>query len=262
MKPQRIVLAFVAALLTLSISTAVQAQRFGSPRVISNIPYEMIVGETRLAAGEYEIREMGFENPVFQVYNNDKFMVEATAMPVFATAKEVPQESKVILQKIGDNYYLEKIWIQGKLTGFEFPLPKDALSLLRELEAKARTSSSTATLVAVTTNSVETPVPVAQAAPVAEVQRVEPPAPVIQAAPVAEVQAPAETPARTDDRLGDIAQVTPAQQFPPESAAPQNQTPESSNKELPATAANWLQMVLAGISLLAGSAALRFWRTS
>jgi hypothetical protein len=134
MKVQRMVLTGIAAMLLLGAPFAAHAQRFGSPRIVATIQYEVIVGDVRLEPGEYEIRELGFQNPVFQVFSNDKLMVEAVAVPVSAEDKQVAETTKVTLQKVGNNYYLDKIWIEGKQTGFEFALPKDALSLQRELE--------------------------------------------------------------------------------------------------------------------------------
>jgi hypothetical protein len=40
----------------------------------------------------------------------------------------VPGKTEVVLHHFGNDYYFDKVWIQGKDYGYEFPLPQDARS--------------------------------------------------------------------------------------------------------------------------------------
>src|SRR6185295_6980777 len=43
-----------------------------------------------------------------------------------------PKETKVVLHHIGDAYYFDKIWMEDKNYGWEFPLPDRVRALQRE----------------------------------------------------------------------------------------------------------------------------------
>ena len=43
-----------------------------------------------------------------------------------------PEDTKVVLHHYGNDYYFDKVWIQGKDYGYEFPLPDSVKSRMRE----------------------------------------------------------------------------------------------------------------------------------
>jgi hypothetical protein len=47
----------------------------------------------------------------------------------------VARDTKIILSKVGDDYYYDKVWVQGKSYGYQFILPKEARARQRELLA-------------------------------------------------------------------------------------------------------------------------------
>ena len=60
----------------------------------------------------------------------------ATAIP--ALDNRTPSETKLVLDHYGSDYYLNKIWVQGKDYGYEFPIPDSVR--LREKERNAASS--------------------------------------------------------------------------------------------------------------------------
>jgi len=98
------------------------------------LPQPVTVGEKVLQPGEYEIRRASqFQDQILRIYNNDKMVYETNVITVPTEDKQTPEDSKVVLQHIGDNYYFDKIWIQGKDFGYEFALPDRVKALQREL---------------------------------------------------------------------------------------------------------------------------------
>jgi hypothetical protein len=73
---------------------------------------------------------------VIQVYDGDKMRAEATVNTIDTENKQPAKKTELILYKFGDtdNYYIGKMWIQGRATGYEFPLPERLKSLKRERE--------------------------------------------------------------------------------------------------------------------------------
>jgi hypothetical protein len=141
-----------------------------------------------------------------------------------------PEHTKLVLDHVGDNYYLHKIWVQGKDYGYEFPLPRDIRQ--REIERNAP-----ATVVAQTTEQKSEATTVAQNETVKEEARTE----IAQAAPA---PAPEPTPA---------PEPAPA----PMVREQAEQAPAPAEPTMPHTATNWFSLAIGGALLAASGLALR-----
>lgn len=98
------------------------------------LPEPVTVGDKVLEPGEYEIRRPSSVNrDILQIFNKDKMVYETNVLTV-ATGPDSkdPKETKVVLHHIGDAYYFDKIWMEDKNYGWEFPLPERARALQRE----------------------------------------------------------------------------------------------------------------------------------
>jgi len=98
------------------------------------LPQPVTVGDKVLDPGEYEIRRPSSTNrDIIQIFNKDKMVYETNVLTV-ATGPDAkdPKETKVVLHHIGDAYYFDKIWMEDKNYGWEFPLPERARALQRE----------------------------------------------------------------------------------------------------------------------------------
>jgi hypothetical protein len=133
----------------------------------------------------------------------------------------------VVLHHYGDDYYFDKIWIQGKNYGYEFPLPNAVKSRMRE-----RAEPYTVAATYEQTKQEETPV----------AQNTAPPPP----APAPEPPPPAAPP-RTE-----IAQAAPP---PPPPTAPAPEPAPQTPQRMPTTSIGWLAMVMSG-GLLTGAGLL------
>jgi len=98
------------------------------------LPEPVTVGDKVLEPGEYEIRRPSSVNrDILQIFNKDKMVYETNVLTV-ATGPDSkdPKETKVVLHHIGDAFYFDKIWMEDKNYGWEFPLPERARALQRE----------------------------------------------------------------------------------------------------------------------------------
>lgn len=148
-------------------------------RVEVNLPYTVTIGNHVLQPGDYviqQLRDVSGNSRVLLVYSDNGMQFETSAMTIPAYSLATPEHTSVILHRFGNDYYFDRIWIQGKNYGYEFPLPN---SVKQREKERMQPISVAATYSAV-------PPPTAQAAPPPEQ-----PAP----APPAEQPAPAPPPA-------------------------------------------------------------------
>jgi len=205
-------------------------------RIIVNLPYPVTVNGTVLQPGEYEIRQhesIAGGSRIVHFYTDQGMKFETTAMGIPALENRTQEETRLILDHIGQDYYLSKIWVQGRDYGYEFPIPESVR--LREKEANVSASivgryepAAAPPAVAETqttqtqTTTTETRTEIAQSAP--------PPAPPVVAEP-----APAP-----------VEQIQPAPAPAPQAATPAPEYADRATDTMPATAGNWLSLLLGG----------------
>lgn len=199
-------------------------------KVIVDLPYAVTLNSTVLQPGHYVIRQLddaGTNSRVLMIFADNGMKLKATAMTINALDINTPEKTSVVLHHYGNDYYFDKVWIQGKNYGYEFPLPP-------AVKARQREQLQPYTVAAnyeQTRETGESNTQVAQAAPA--------PQPVAPApAPAVEAPAPAPAPAPVE-----AAQNTPA---PAPAPAP------ASEPAMPHTAGNWLGLMLSG-GMLSGA---------
>jgi hypothetical protein len=183
--------------------------------------------------GHYEIRQLrtlGGGARILFVTKGEGTRFEASGATIPILDNATAPETRVILEHIGQNYYLNKIWIAGKDYGYEFTLPAEAKMLMQE---RAEPLTMTANYQPVQQMAAAAPPPPPPAPKPAPAPPPEPaPAP---APPPAPAPAPEPAPA-------------PAPAPPPEPApAP----------TMPATAENWMILVVLGGALSGAGLLLR-----
>lgn len=216
-----------AGMLVAGIATttgAILAQGPLYDKVIVDLPYRVTVNNTVLEPGHYVIRQLddpGGGSRVLQIFSDEGMKLETSVLTIPTLDNNTPEDTKVVLHHFGDNYYFDKIWVQGKNYGYEFPIPKSVHDRMNE-----RTEPYT-----VAGNYQPATPPVAQNTP-------PPPAP----APAPE---PAPAPAPTET----------AQNTPPPAPAPAPEPAPAPPQRMPTTSIGWVTLVLSG-SLLSGAGLL------
>jgi hypothetical protein len=225
-----------ALLLAFLLTIPASAQGPLYDKVMVNLPYTVTIGDHTLQPGDYVIRQLPSAggSRVLLVYSDQGMKFETSAMTIPALDNRTPEDTKVILHHFGPDYYFDKIWIQGKNYGYEFPLPDSVKARQRE---RGEPINVTARYEAVPSET-ET----------AEVQPAPAPAP----------QPAATQPAEPEPPQPPVAQAAPVEPTPQPEPAPQVQQPEpSAERAMPATAANWMLMLLGGGAFSAAGLMLR-----
>ena len=228
-----------AALCLLTGTTPAKAQGPMWDVVRVNLPYTVTVGDKTLQPGEYTIQEMrdaGGDSRVLLIYNNDngtKFETSAITIPVLDP--NTPDHTKVTLHHFGNEYYFDKVWVQGKDYGYEFPLPDNVKGRQMErgepVSVAATYSAPQEQPAAAETTTTTQQTTTAQATPPPQPETAPPPA--------------------TQPEQNENANREEAQSAPPPAPAPA-QTPR-----MPATSAGWLMMLIGGGTLSSAGMLLR-----
>ena len=214
-----------ASLLLAGVSATVNAQGPLYDKVTVDLPYRVTLNNTTLEPGHYVIRQLdspGGGSRVLQIFTNNGMRLKTSTLTIPTLDNNTPSSTKVILHHYGSDYYFDKIWVQGKDYGYEFPLPAAVKSRQRE-----RMEPYT---VAATYEQTPAPAPAATPEP----------------ATVTSAPEPAPAPPAV------VADNTP----PPAPMAP------PAPAEMPHTAGNWLGMLLSGGALTSAGAMLRRLRRS
>jgi len=251
-------LGIVAGTLALGLAalvTPIKAQGPLYDTVYVNLPYSVTIGDKTLQPGDYTIKELPSQDKsrVLLIYSDNGMKFETSAMTIPAYDPQTLENTKVVLHHFGPDYYFDKVWIQGKNYGYEFPLPDNVKS--REKERMQTVS------VAARYEATPAPATTAQTTPAAAAQNTTSAANAHNTTPAATAQnttpaatAQNTTPAATTRQTTPQAAQTPA--TTPSTVA-RNTVPQEANRELPHTSAGWLMMLLSGGSLSGAGMLLR-----
>jgi len=228
--------------LTLGLLTAAAGMAQGPmyDRITVNLPYSVTINKTTLPPGDYEIKQdpSPSNNRILRFYSDKGMKFETTAMAIPALDNKTPEKTSLMLDRYGSDYYLNKIWVQGKDYGYEFPIPDDVKSRQKETSTVAARYESTPASSATTTESTTT----TQAARVDPTETVAPPPARVDAAPAREPEPVAQAQVQSFE----LAQNTPPS--PPAAATPAPNSADTT-PAMPATSAGWLNLVLSGGAL-------------
>jgi len=233
--------------LTVGILTASVGMAQGPlyDRVNVTLPYPVTVNGTVLQPGDYEIRQhesTAGGSRVVHFFREGGMKLETTAMAIPALENRTPNETKLVLDRFGSDYYLNKIWVQGKDYGYEFPIPDSVRMRENERMAAANiTATYSSPAPAVATTQPATTTETTQITTAERVERTE----IAQAAPPPE-PAPATAPQ---------VEVAPAPQV--EAAPAPALSADRPERTMPTTASNWLNLLIGGALLTSSGLALR-----
>ena len=110
----------IASVVVLSMAiVAVSARGQASSPLLANIPFQFVVGDQTLPAGEYRIERMLSGNPKVLLIRGKDGRAHRTVMTMEVLANDWQAESKLIFNRYGNHYFLSQIWTQGDNSGRE-----------------------------------------------------------------------------------------------------------------------------------------------
>jgi len=233
-------------------------------RIHVNLPYKITLGDKTLQPGDYTIQQLpdnGGGSRVLLFYTDNGMKFETSAMTIPALDINTARDTKLVLNHLGDDYYINKIWVQGKDYGYELPMPRG----LKERQNERMTETTVAAQYQPATDTAKTETAQNTTPAPATEQNATPPPPVTsqtESRPTQEATAqnneathPAENPVTTPAPTTDTnANANTADRAMTDQTAA-NTTPAPTS--MPNTAANWLMMLLSGGTLSGAGLMLR-----
>lgn len=109
------------ALLLVGGLTAAQAQMDSNTILDANIPFQFVVGRTTLPAGKYVIRPIdeSEDTPNVLEIRSANGKVGTILDTENTSLNQAPRKTEVIFDKIGNQYFLSQIFVEGENYGVQ-----------------------------------------------------------------------------------------------------------------------------------------------
>jgi hypothetical protein len=114
----------------LLVASAVQAQSNG---VKADIPFDFVVGNQMLPAGEYTVSNQGSVNQAILI-RSDEGNSAALSLTQSCSSHNPSAKTKLVFHTMGGRYFLYQVWTQGNYSGQQLPKSKAEVELARNTD--------------------------------------------------------------------------------------------------------------------------------
>jgi hypothetical protein len=97
----------------LLVASGAQAQE---TYVKANIPFDFVVGNQILAAGEYMVASEGATNQAIVIRSNDS-KTAILSLTNSCTSSRPSENSKLVFHRLAGRYFLSQVWVEGNTSG-------------------------------------------------------------------------------------------------------------------------------------------------
>ena len=111
---------------------AVSAQAQSRGKIEAQIPFDFIVGDVTLPAGNYSVKLISRNNDKALLIRSEKGRASAMVLTNAVEAGAEQSGSKLVFHRYGDKYFLSQVWTQGVNTGRELYRSSDERRLANE----------------------------------------------------------------------------------------------------------------------------------
>jgi hypothetical protein len=124
-------LAMLMMTLALAAASAAVANGQSKARMAAQVPFEFIVADRTLRAGEYQVAAMSQHGDVIAItsYGGDNALRNSTPRE-----RRGKLDAKLVFHKYGSTYFLAQVWMAGERTGSELAKTRQERAAERELK--------------------------------------------------------------------------------------------------------------------------------
>ena len=128
-------LAMVMLTLALAAAAAVIANGQSNGRVVAQIPFDFVVEDKTLAAGDYLFGAIDQAGETIAICNRAGDSTLRLALRTERGGRDT--RAKLIFHRYGNTYFLSQVWMAGGATGWELSKSQQERAMQRELKAVA-----------------------------------------------------------------------------------------------------------------------------
>jgi hypothetical protein len=120
-------------LFALAVALMATAARAQETKVRANVPFDFIVRDRVYSAGEYYLNSMADNGAVIWISSTEQ-PTPIHELSVGCTGINPSAKTKLVFHRMGGQYFLYQVWIQGNLSGREFPKSRTEVMLAQNQE--------------------------------------------------------------------------------------------------------------------------------
>jgi hypothetical protein len=118
--------------LALAAASAVVANGQTARRLAAQVPFDFVVGDKTMHAGEYQVNPLNDDGNAIVISNNNGD--RAVRLSYTAERSDKQLRAKLVFHRYGSTYFLSQIWMAGQATGRELPKTRQERAAERELK--------------------------------------------------------------------------------------------------------------------------------
>jgi hypothetical protein len=127
---------WVVAVALVALSALAAAQRLGATRIVAQVPFEFMVANKTVPAGEYEVQAFTMDGNTLTIRNSEA-KIGLFSPSSESEAKQRSANYALVFNQYGDRYFLSGIKLEGSKVTYHLPQSK------AEVELRAQNVSAT-----------------------------------------------------------------------------------------------------------------------
>jgi hypothetical protein len=124
-----------SAFLGLGLLLAVSAAQAQETRVKASIPFDFVVGNQILPAGEYMVSSLGSTNEALVIRSDDS-KTAILSLTNSCSSSKPSDTSKLVFHHLAGRYFLSQVWAAGNSGGRQLPTSRIEVQLAKNNNAR------------------------------------------------------------------------------------------------------------------------------
>ncbi len=112
-----------------------------SQQSVAKIPFEFVVGDKSLPAGEYGVRSADGTGQIIRIRSTEDNQ-SALRLTSVITCASAPTRGKLVFHRYANHYFLTEVWSAGETRGRQLTKSKQERAIEREMAAISSRSES------------------------------------------------------------------------------------------------------------------------
>ena len=125
-------LAMLMVTLALAAASAAVANGQSKAHLVAQVPFEFMVADKTLSAGEYRVGAIGQSGDAIAILNKAGDGAIRLGSPRDRSDRD--KTAKLVFHRYGNTYFLSQVWMAGEATGRELATSKQERAIQREVK--------------------------------------------------------------------------------------------------------------------------------